>query len=240
MALKSHGITADTPRLLLFSAGTVYKNLTYNAAETYTITTDTDVVAGKTYYTRGGTEPDYTYTAVTTPVVGDIATYYEKTDAGWGGTVLGATSGGSKLTITPEYVDPELDGATVAVRGAKIKVSEAATLESSIAEVKESIVKDSLHLVEDTGTTITGYTQYITKRSIEDTDYLDNIGFVGTLVSGEQVIVILPNAICTSAFELDSKNKTQATYKVTFECTATFAQTDLEHLPIRVIFPTAA
>lgn len=48
---------------------------------TYALTTDTAISNGKTYYTRSGTSPNYTYTKVTTPAVADIATYYEQTSA---------------------------------------------------------------------------------------------------------------------------------------------------------------
>ena len=47
---------------------------------TYSLTTDTEVVPGKWYFTRSGTSPDYVYTVVTNPVDADIATYYELTD----------------------------------------------------------------------------------------------------------------------------------------------------------------
>lgn len=43
----------------------------------YQLTTDTAVVAGKVYYTRSGTSPNYTYTVVAEPRTADIATYYE-------------------------------------------------------------------------------------------------------------------------------------------------------------------
>ena len=46
---------------------------------TFALTSDEDIVAGKTYYTRSGTSPDYVYTPVDTPVKADIATYYEAT-----------------------------------------------------------------------------------------------------------------------------------------------------------------
>lgn len=49
---------------------------------TFAKTTDTDIVAGKTYYTRSGSSGNYTYTPVANPVVGDIGSYYEKTAAG--------------------------------------------------------------------------------------------------------------------------------------------------------------
>ena len=52
------------------------------AAAVYTKTTDTALVTGKTYYTRSGTEGAYTYTAVASPDVSDIGTYYEKTTPG--------------------------------------------------------------------------------------------------------------------------------------------------------------
>ncbi|KAK8833645.1 hypothetical protein M9Y10_042526 [Tritrichomonas musculus] len=161
--------------------------------------------------------------------------YSEET--GWAGTVLGATNGGITLSITPEYVDAEMDGASVPVKGAKIKVAETATMESNMTEFSEGVIKDSLHLELDTTANISGYKKYVSKRSISKDDYLENIAYVGTLVSGKQIIVILPNAICTSALELQGQNKTQATYTITFECTASFEQTDLEHLPYEIYYP---
>ena len=44
---------------------------------TYQQTSDTAIVAGKTYYTRSGSSPNYTYTAVATPTVANLSTYYE-------------------------------------------------------------------------------------------------------------------------------------------------------------------
>ena len=44
---------------------------------TYTLTQDTAIVAGKVYYTRSGTEPDYTYTIVAEPVAEQLHAYYE-------------------------------------------------------------------------------------------------------------------------------------------------------------------
>lgn len=43
----------------------------------YQLTSDTEVVPGKWYFTRSGTSPDYVYTVVTNPVTADIGTYYE-------------------------------------------------------------------------------------------------------------------------------------------------------------------
>lgn len=161
----------------------------------------------------------------------------QATEKKWIGEVLGATSGGGKLSITPEYVDAELDGASVKVKGAKIKVGETASMEANFTEIMEGRVVDALHLVEDESAEVTGYKKYVSKTNLDDDDYLKNVAFVGTLVDGRQVIIILPNALCTSAFELEGKNKTQATYNCVFECHAPITQNDLYHLPYEIYFP---
>ena len=53
--------------------GTIYGNVSV-----YELTTDTNVNHAKTYYTRTGTSPDYTYTPVDEPNQTDLATYYER------------------------------------------------------------------------------------------------------------------------------------------------------------------
>lgn len=45
----------------------------------FSLTSDSAVVSGKTYYTRSGSAGAYVYTKVASPSTSDIATYYEKT-----------------------------------------------------------------------------------------------------------------------------------------------------------------
>ena len=58
---------------------------------TYAKTSDIELTEGKTYYTRSGSSGSYVYTAVASPVVGDISNYYEVTggDTGYVTYVLG-------------------------------------------------------------------------------------------------------------------------------------------------------
>lgn len=191
MNLKTHGITANTPKEILLGAGAYYKNLVYS-------------------------------------------------EGTWSGDILGATSGGGKLTIEPEYLDIEADGATVKVRGLTKKVAETATMEINLLEFKEGNLTQALHMVEDTNATVEGYKIYVSQRDISDEDYLDNVAFVGTLTNGKQVIVIFENALLTGAMELEPKNKEVSTFTVTAECTATFEQDDLEHLPYKIYYPQEA
>ena len=52
------------------------------AAGSYELTEDTEVDSSKTYYTRSGSAPDYTYTEVASPVKANLGTYYELKGAG--------------------------------------------------------------------------------------------------------------------------------------------------------------
>lgn len=58
------------------------ENLLPKLNPTYALTEDTDIVEGKTYYTQGGSSPDYTYSEVSNPTKGSISTYYEITGYG--------------------------------------------------------------------------------------------------------------------------------------------------------------
>jgi len=52
------------------------------AAGDYELTEDTEVDSSKTYYTRSGTDPNYTYTVVASPTKSNLGTYYELLGAG--------------------------------------------------------------------------------------------------------------------------------------------------------------
>ncbi|MCD8079212.1 MAG: hypothetical protein LUF04_02010 [Bacteroides sp.] len=164
---------------------------------------------------------------------------YDETD-GWNGTALGATSGGIKFNWEATWLDVEVDGATVLVKGlTKQKVGESASIEGAMTEAAEDILVTAMHLEEDTSDDA-NYTKYITKSNVtEDDDYLDNIAYIGNMSGGTNIIIILPNAICTEAFELETKNAEQATFNVKFECTADLANDTLDKLDIEIYYPTA-
>lgn len=68
------GADAHRNVLLVFYALKDVKNV-------YALTSDVAINENKTYYTRSGSEGAYTYTAVETPVLSDIGTYYEVTSS---------------------------------------------------------------------------------------------------------------------------------------------------------------
>ena len=120
----------------------------------------------------------------------------------------------------------------------KQKVGESATLEGQMTELTEDILVSALHLVKSTSEDTT-YVKYVSKENITEADYLENVAYVGTLSSGKNVIIILPNALCTEAFELETKNAEQTTFAVKFECTADLENDSLNKLDIAIYYPTS-
>ncbi len=159
----------------------------------------------------------------------------------WQGEPLGATSGGTKFNWEKTWLDIEVDGATVLVKGvSKQLVGEAAYIEANMTELTEQILADALYLEKDTVTQYEGFTAYKSKGNITDKDYLENIALFGTKSDGKKVLIILPNAICTEAFELETKNAEQSVFKVKFESTADPASGNLNKLDVKIIFEGGA
>lgn len=81
---------------------------------TYAVTSDKAIDETKTYYVRGGTSPNYTYTKVITPDVSDIGTYYEMTSPGYKITPRRDLKQTDFATIW--WVGDRADGGMVAVK----------------------------------------------------------------------------------------------------------------------------
>ena len=191
-----HGITADTPKNVLFGAGTIHKNLTYTAGES-----------------------------------GAAGTW------NFADSIIGATNGGSKLSIVPEFTDITVDGALVAVKGLKVKTGETATMDINLAELSKETIKMATNGQDGTSSDAT-YDLIESKASIATGDYLTNIAFVGKTLDGRNVIAILENALCTSGFEQEGKNKEGAVIALSFASHADVTS-DLDTLPWKIYYPKA-
>ena len=149
---------------------------------------------------------------------------------------IGATSGGNKLTITPELLDVDVDGATVKVAELTLKVGETATLEINMVEITPELVATAV--IGKIGTSdAKDFDLVQSKAQIEAGDYFENISFVGTRQDGVPIIVILPNALCTNGLELDNKKKDKTVMKLTFECYQKIGE-NLNVLPWKIYYPT--
>lgn len=160
---------------------------------------------------------------------------------GWGGTVLGATSGGSSIKITPEILDIEIDGALALAKGLAVMQGGTGEAEVNFAELNTDILKmttlGEVLSADDEGY-VEGFDCIQTKNSIQEGDYVENLGFVGyTADQSKQIIVILDYALCKSGFQIDPKNKENSVVKATFTAYGGI-DTDLDKVPIRIYWPT--
>lgn len=130
--------------------------------------------------------------------------------------IIGATQEGGTLTITPEFWAPELDGVTVAVRELQHKVGETAQMEVSFAEFTADLAK-RLVIGKVQNSTDANY-DVITSADIGEGHFYDGFGFYGEFLNGRPCIILFKQALCTSGFSTDAKNKANSVFKGTFAC----------------------
>ena len=186
-----NGVTANTPKNILFGAGTIHKGLKYTT---------------------------------------NSWNFVE--------SIVGATSGGSKLSIVPEVYEVPVDGALVSVKGLTVKNGEVGTMEVNFIELSTDIIKAATIGADGTSEDAT-YDAIVSKPNIEVGDYWENIAFVGKTLEGKNIIAIMENVLCTSGFEQEGKNKEGAIGKYTFKCHADL-DADLDTLPWKIYYPKAS
>lgn len=152
-------------------------------------------------------------------------------------TLIGATSGGSKVSIIPEFTQIEVDGALVKVKGLNPKTGETATMEVNFIEMTPEILQMATVGNVAVSTAYEGYTEITSKPRIEEGDYVENLGYVGKKVDGTPIIIIFDWALCTSGFETEGKNKEAGIFKGTFECVADISP-EADTLPWHILYPT--
>lgn len=130
--------------------------------------------------------------------------------------IIGATQEGGTLTITPEFFAPELDGATVAVKELQNKVGETAQMETSFAELTSDLMA-RMAIGKISASTDSKY-DVITSSEIRAGHFYNGFGYYGKFMDGRPLIILFKQALCTSGFTTDAKNKTNSVFKGTFAC----------------------
>lgn len=162
---------------------------------------------------------------------------YEDKSKKWSGTILGATSGGTKLTITPEIMDIDVDGVLVKSKGLRQKTGETAQIETNMVEITKEYLQSTV--IGEEGTSADSRFDVIeSKALIEDSDYIENFAFVGFKTDGSPIVVLFDYAICTSGLSLEGKNKEASVVPATFECVANLtAGGNTNKLPYHIYVP---
>ena len=130
--------------------------------------------------------------------------------------IIGATQDGGTLTITPELFAPELDGALVAVKELQTKVGETAQMEVSFAELPAELMKNMV--IGKVSASTDGNYDVVTSAKLAAGHFYDGFGYYGKHLDGRPMIVLFKQALCTSGFSMEAKNKTNSVFKGTFVC----------------------
>ena len=170
---------------------------------------------------------------------GTIHKNFTLTDGVWNfeESLIGATSGGSKFSIVPEYMQIEVDGALVKVKGLQQKAGEVATMEVNFVEMTPELLKMCVIGDSAVSTDYEGYTEITSRARIQESDYIKNLAYVGKKSDGTPIIIIFEQAICTSGLEVEGKNKEAGIFKGVFECVADLTP-EADTLPWRILYPT--
>ncbi len=242
--MRKSGINSTTPQDFLLGAGVVFKNFRYVYSkvdehipgalevvdDNFLTELDTTIYLGRLL------NPGVTFVTTAegyTPEIGDyVIGKWDDAEE----NVLGATSGGNKLSISSEMTDITVDGATVKIKGLTIKTGETGSLETNLAQHTVESLKRAIVGVDEISP-VKGYKMLVTKPLVELSDYLDNIAYVGHMTDGTEVIVIMENVICTSGLELDNKDKETAVVATKFEASSDFNSGVYDTLPVYILYP---
>lgn len=164
---------------------------------------------------------------------GTLYKNFKFSSSAWSGDLIGATSGGTKLTITPEILDIEVDGVNVAAKGLRHKIGETAQLETNMVELTKDWIKSTI-IGKDGTSEDSRFDVVESNPHITDDNYIENLAFVSFMTDGTPTIVLFDYAICTSGLEAEAKNKENAVLPATFECVAELAAGETNKLPYHI------
>lgn len=153
---------------------------------------------------------------------------------------IGATSGGNELDIKLKIRQIKVDGVKAAnAKGLEVIDDITTTLKCKFLEVTEETLKSALIADVDTASD-SNYDIITGKTIIEDSDYIKNIAWVGT-ISGKPskpIIIVIDNALCLDGLQLKAEDSKDNVLDVTF--TAHADPTKPQDLPYHIYYPKLA
>lgn len=161
------------------------------------------------------------------------------------GKLLGATKGGGSFSAVPAIRQIEIDGIRGSVKGLKVLDSWEVKIGANIVEVSADTLLLALAISDKTvgidntttgGADLTGYDVISGRNNILDTDYIENITWVGTLSgSNKPVIIQVLNAMNEKGLELSFEDKTEGVVETEFMGNFDFENPD--KVPFNIYYP---
>jgi hypothetical protein len=153
------------------------------------------------------------------------------------GKLLGATRGGGQFSAIPEIRSIEVDGVKGKAKGLQVIDSWEVKMTANVLEVSLDGLSKALVSSDVDTTTNETYDILKAKNTIELTDYIDNITFVGKKSgTAEPVIIQLYNALNTNGLTLQTQDKGEAVIAMEFD--GHYAD-ELDTPPFAIFYPKA-
>lgn len=151
--------------------------------------------------------------------------------------LLGATDGGGTFSAVPTVRQVSVDGGKTNVKGLQTIDEWVATMSINLKEHTLDNIKLALGACTvGTAQNPTGYTKVTGNEDFADTDYVDNITWVGTIKGKTKpVIIVLKNALSINGLNLTVADKGEATIPVTI--TGNYALDKLDEAPFEIYYP---
>lgn len=152
--------------------------------------------------------------------------------------IIGATAGGGSFSAVPAIRQVEVDGKKGAVKGFEALDEWAVTLTANVKEMTVDSLKLALNAASSSSVTSpAGYTKISGKAEITDSDYAENIAWVGRISgSNKPVIIVIYNALATNGLSMNFVDKGEAVMAVTL--TGHYDLSNLEKPPFDIYYPT--
>lgn len=151
-----------------------------------------------------------------------------------GERMLGATRGGTEFEIETDIHTPEIDGAKGPVMGTRRVVESIARLSGELLEMTHENFLMTITGADST-VALEGYNSIRRTRELTASDHFTNVACVGQLVTGEEVVIILYNALNDEGVTVGQEDRDEATLPVQF--TAHYDPADMDTEPWEVRFP---
>ncbi|AZV58830.1 SwmB domain-containing protein [Clostridium sp. AWRP] len=151
-------------------------------------------------------------------------------------TVVGATSGGNEFDAKAKTRQIKVDGVKAAnAKGMEVIDSITTTLKCNFIEITKEILAAALIANIDSASD-SNYDIITGKTIIADSDYIQNLAWVGTLSgSSKPVIIVIYNALCLDGLQIKPQDSKDNTLDVTF--TAHADPSKPQELPYKIYYP---
>ena len=154
--------------------------------------------------------------------------------------IIGATAGGGSFSAVPTIRQIEVDGKKGAVKGFEALDEWVVTMTANVKEITADVLK--LALATGSGSAFTasaaaaGYTKIVASSELADSNYVDNITWIGRVSgSNNPIIIVIKNALATNGLTLTTADKAEGVIPITL--TGHYTAADLETPPFEIYYP---